>query len=183
MSKNTIVFFHGGGGQNDYSADKLLVDSLKAELGSGWLIHYPLLEDEDTPDLGRRDQIERTVRQADDNVILIAHSLGASMLLAYLSERRVRNRIKGIFLLACPFWSGDQEWVEPFKLRPDFAEKLNRSIPVHFYHCMDDEEVPFSQMNTYRQLLPWATFRAIPTGGHQFNNDMAIVACDVKSLL
>jgi uncharacterized protein len=53
---------------------------------------------------------------------------------------------------------------------------------LSFYHCLDDEEVPVEQFAIYKQHLPWATFREVPTGGHQFNEDLSIVAADIDRL-
>jgi uncharacterized protein len=180
--KKHIIFFQGGGGQEDYDTDATLVASLTLNLGSAYSIHYPLLRDDEVPDYGRRKQIGDEITAREGEVILVGHSLGASMLLVYLSESSVRKNIAGIFLLATPFWSGDKDWVEPLKLRPDFAERLDTKIPLFFYHCQDDEVVPFTHLAVYRQQLPWASFRELPAGGHQFNNDLAIVAHDIKSL-
>jgi uncharacterized protein len=177
-----IIFFHGGGSEEDFEADAKLVESLKSNLGIGYSIRYPLLPNDGTPDLGRRKQIADEILSAKDNVILVAHSLGASMLLACLSESKISKQIRGIFLLATPFWSGNEDWVKTFKLRPEFAEQLDKKTPLFFYHCCDDEEVPFDQLNVYKQQLPWATFREISVGGHQFNNDVTVVAIDIKSL-
>ena len=181
MAKH-LIFFHGGGSEEDYEADAKLVASLKLELGSGYSIHHPLLPNDGTPDLGRRKQIPHEISASEDNVILVGHSLGASMLLACLSEVKIRKKIAGIFLLATPFWKGDEDWVEAFKLKPDFAKQLDKKIPLYFYHCRDDEEVPFGHLTIYKQHLTWASFREISTGGHQFNNDLTIVAIDIKSI-
>jgi predicted alpha/beta hydrolase family esterase len=181
MSKN-LIFFHGGGSQEDYEADAKLVASLKQKLGAGYAVHYPLLPNNGTPDLGRRQQIEHEISLSEDNVILVGHSLGASMLLACLSEIKIRKKIAGIFLLATPFWTGSEEWVKPFKLQRDFAKQLNTKTPSFFYHCRDDEEVPFSQLSLYKEQLPWASFCEISEGGHQFNNDLTIVAKDIRVL-
>lgn len=181
MSKQ-ILFFHGGGGEDDYAADAKLVESLKANLGHEYSVAYPLLPDNGKPDLGRREQIPREITGKSDGVILVAHSLGASMLLACLCEFEVRKRISGIFLLATPFWSGNEDWVKPFQLQPDFAKRLDAKVPLYFYHCRDDEEVTFDHMRIYKQHVPWASFRELPVGGHQFNNDLSVVAGDIKSL-
>src|SRR3989337_302397 len=98
-----LIFFHGGGSEEDYEADAKLVASLKLQLGSGYSVHYPLLPDNGTPDLGRRKQISSEISASEDNVILVGHSLGASMLLACLSEMEIKKKIAGIFLLATPF--------------------------------------------------------------------------------
>ena len=177
-----LIFFHGGGSEEDYEADAKLVASLKLKLGSEYSVHYPLLTDDGTPDLGRRNQISHEISASEDNVILVGHSLGASMLLACLSEIRIRKKIAGIFLLATPFWNGDEDWVEPFQLRPNFATKLDKSTPLYFYQCRDDDVVPFDHLNIYKQQVPWATFRAISVGGHQLNNDLTIVVNDIKSI-
>jgi pimeloyl-ACP methyl ester carboxylesterase len=177
-----LIFFHGGGSEEDYEADAKLVASLKLKLGSGYSVHYPLLPNDGTPDFGRRKQISYAISAANDNVILVGHSLGASMLLACLAEIKIRKKIAGIFLLATPFWSGNEDWVEAFKLQPNFAKRLDQKTPLYFYHCRDDEEVPFGHLTIYKQHLPWASFREISVGGHQFNNDLTIVANDIKSI-
>ena len=176
-----LIFFHGGS-EEDYEADAKLVASLKLNLGPGYSIHYPLLPNNGTPDFGRRKQISHEISASEDNVILVGHSLGASMLLACLSENTISKKIAGIFLLATPFWKGSEDWVEAFKLKPNFAKQLDKKTPLFFYHCRDDEEVPFGHLAVYKQQLPWASFREIPVGGHQFNNDLTIVAHDIKSI-
>ncbi|NIJ54722.1 alpha/beta hydrolase [Dyadobacter arcticus] len=182
MMANQVIFFHGGGSMEDYEADKKLVESLEGYLKPSYVFHYPFLPDDGSPDLGRRQQINQAISESKDGVILVAHSLGASMLLACLSEFSFERRIKAVFLVATPFWEGSEDWVKPFKLRQDFAEKLDKNIPLFFYHCHDDEEVPIAQLAMYRQQLEWATFREISVGGHQFNDDLSIVAADVRSL-
>jgi uncharacterized protein len=181
MRKN-VIFFQGGGGQEDYDADAKLVASLRLKLGDRYSIHYPLLPEGEGPDFGRRKQIGEALSVSAEDVLLVGHSLGASMLLAYLSENKVEKNIAGIFLISTPFWSGDEDWVQAFKLPQDFAERIDRKTPLFFYHAQDDEEVLFTQFAVYRQRLPWASFREISTGGHQFNNDLTIVAEDIKSL-
>ena len=177
-----IIFFHGGGSREDYDADEKLVASLKLKLGPGYSVHYPFLPDTGSPDLGRRGQISHEISTGADNIILVGHSLGASMLLACLSETEIKKNIEGIFLLATPFWHGDDDWVEAFKLQPDFAKRINKKTPLFFYHCRDDKEAPFDHLAVYKQELPWASFREIPAGGHQFDNDLTIVADDIRSL-
>ena len=177
-----IIFFHGGGSDEDYQADAKLVASLKLKLGSGYSVHYPLLPNDGTPDLGRRKQISKEISARENDLILVAHSLGASMLLACLSELKIKKKIAGIFILATPFWSGDEDWVKAFKLRSDFATQLDKKIPLFFYHCRDDEAIPFDQLSIYKEQLPWASFREISVGGHQFNNDLTLVANDIKSI-
>jgi pimeloyl-ACP methyl ester carboxylesterase len=62
------------------------------------------------------------------------------------------------------------------------ADKLTAEVRIYFYHCKDDEEVPFSHLHEYKQRVPQATFREIENGGHQLNNGLALVASDIRSV-
>lgn len=177
-----VLFIHGGGGAEDYAVDAQLVASLQEALGEAYLVHYPFLPSEKTPDFGRKKQISKQISLIKGEIILVGHSLGASMLLKYLSETRIRKKIAGVFLIATPFWSGEQDWKQGFILHKDFANKLPKQVPLFLYHSKDDDEVPIDHLKQYAKCLPMATLRTISKGGHQFNNDLSVVAKDIESL-
>ena len=180
---NKLVIFIQGGGEDGYEADAKLVASLRIALGETYKIHYPQMPSEDTlPDFGWIEKIGREISLAKDKIILVGHSLGASMLLKYLSESRIQKIISGIFLIATPFWSGDEDWKQGLKLHKEFAVKIPKSIPIFLYQCKDDEVVPADHLAFYTQNLPQATVRIIKSGGHQLNNDLSLIAADIKSL-
>jgi uncharacterized protein len=179
-----ILFLQGGAGGEDHDADSKIVHSLQKHLGNSYTIDYPLLPNEESlPDFGRMKQIDDAISSIEGDIVVVAHSLGASMLLKYLSERTVSKNVIGIFLLATPFWSGDEDWKQGLKLQSDFANRLPMNLPIFLYHCRDDEEVPFEQFAEYRRKLATATFRELEFGGHQFNNDILILATDIKGLV
>lgn len=180
--KKQVLFIQGGAGDEDYATDAKLVASLQELLGEAYLVHYPLLPDESSPDFGRKKQIGKEISSIKGEIILVGHSLGASMLLKYLSESQVQKKIAGIFLLSTPFWSGEEDWKQGLKLPANFANKLHEDVPIFLYHCRDDEEVPFDHLGLYAQDLLQATVREIASGGHQLNNDLSLVAKDIKSL-
>lgn len=183
MRKN-VLFIHGAG-DGGYEADVALAASLRNELGEGYKVHFPKMSQDETESFFGSQwpkEIGREIASLKGEVILVGHSLGASMLLKYLSENKVTKQIAGVFLAAPPFWSGDEDWVQPLKLREDFHDNLPKNVPIFFYQCKDDGEVPFSQFNRYKQYLQGATFREIKSGGHQFNDNLSIVATDIKSL-
>ena len=182
MSNKQVLFILGGGSQEDYEADKKLVNSLRQSLGEAYRIHYPNLPNESVPDYGRIRQIDNEISRITDDLVLVGHSLGASMLLKYVSEREVPPKLTALFLISTPFWRGDEEWKAGFILSENFADKLSKDIPFYFYHSQDDEEVPVAHLTLYRQKMPWATFRELPSGGHQLDNDLTVVANDIKSL-
>ncbi|HEY4155568.1 MAG TPA: alpha/beta hydrolase, partial [Puia sp.] len=128
------VLFIQGGGNGGYEVDASLAASLRAALGKGYDIHYPRMQtDEAKPDFGWPQQIGREISAVKGDVILVAHSLGASLLLKYLSENMAEKEIAGIFLLSTPFWSGDEDWQKGLKLPENFAGKLPKEVPVFFY--------------------------------------------------
>ena len=177
-----VLFVQGGGGKEDYEADAKLVTSLREALGQAYKVHYPLLSNESSPDFGRRKQIHKEISLIHGEVILVGHSLGASMLLKYFSENEVKKKVIGIFLISTPFWSGDEDWKQGLKLREDFPDTLPKNVPIFLYHCRDDEEVPFEHLSIYARKLPQATVREIASGGHQLNNNLSLVANDIKTL-
>lgn len=182
MRKNQVFFFHGGG-EGGYEADTKLADSLRKELGDAYEVHNPEIHFDDTlPDFGWLKQIDKWISSVKGDVILTGHSFGASMLLKYLSENKVQTKIKGLFLIAPPFWTGEEDWKQGIKLHKGFADRIPKDIPIFLYQCKDDEEVPFDHFTTYKHLLSWITSREIESGGHQFNNDLSLVAKDIKSL-
>jgi serine hydrolase len=180
---NKRILFIQGGGDGGYEADKELVASLQKALGKGYDINYPEIKsDESASDFGWAQQIGNELSKTKGDIILVGHSFGASMILKYLSENSVIKKIEGIFLIATPFWDGNEDLEIGLKLQEDFAEKLPDEVPIFFYHCQDDEEIPFSHLDHYKRKLTQATFREIKSGGHQLNNDLTFVANDIKNL-
>lgn len=180
--KKQVLFFHGGG-EGGYEADSKLADSLRMELGNAFEVHNPQIYFNDSlPDYGWLEQIDKWISSIKGEIILVGHSFGASMLLKYLSENRIHKEIKGLYLIAPPYWSGEEEWKKGLKLHKNYADQIPKDIPIFLYQCKDDEEVPFQHFNTYMQQIPWIVSREVESGGHQFNNDLSVVANDLRSL-
>lgn len=180
------VLFIQGAGSGAYDEDARLAESLRRTLGPRCEVHYPAMADEgDAPYEQWRQQIERELADIPGPVLLVGHSVGASVLIKLLTERKSISAIAGAFLAACPFWGGDgwrYEGYEELELAPGFAATLPGEMPVFLYHCRDDEVVPFAHLALYAQALPQATVRAFDEGGHQFNEDLSTIAEDIASL-
>jgi predicted alpha/beta hydrolase family esterase len=182
MQRVKQVLFIQGGGEDGYEADRSLVKSLQQALGEYFIISYPPMpDDNDQPDFGWPGKIGEEINKFPNELIIVAHSLGASLLLKYLSENKYPKTVSGIFLLATPFWQGKEQWKQELMLREDFAEKLPKDMIIYLYHCRDDEEVPFDHLALYRAKLPSAKICELQTGGHQFENNLNQVASDIKN--
>jgi predicted alpha/beta hydrolase family esterase len=105
--------------------------------------------------------------EATGSLIVVGHSLGASSLLKYLSERRTSRVLTGLFLISTPDWGAPEGEMAQFALAPDFAKRLP-DIPVYLYHCSKDPEIPIEHLHTYTRLLPHAKVRNLDCARHDF---------------
>ena len=139
------------------------------------------MPDESEPEMQTwKAQIARELASLEGKVILVGHSLGGAALLKYLSDERVEKPIAGLFLLAAPSWDEENWNFDDLQLPGDFAAKLSRIPRVFLYHNRDDEIVPFSHLALHAARLPRAMVHESETGGHQFGDDLAKVARDIK---
>lgn len=180
------ALFIQGAGQGAHAEDELLVANLRQLLGPEYAIRYPEMpSDETTDDETWPTRIASELATMADPVLLLGHSVGASMLLKYLSEGAPEKTIAGIFLIAAPFWGGDgwrYEGYTRLALPEGLADRLPPGAPVFLYHSRDDEVVPFAHLGLYARHLPGATVRALDGRGHQLQNDLSEVAEDIRAL-
>ncbi len=177
-----LVLFIRGSGQGAYEADALLAASLQKELGSAYDVHYPIMPlDESAGYLDWKAQIAAEMASLEDDVILVGHSVGGSILLKFLSEEHADSSIAGLFLIGVPYFGGDENWnVDELILPRDFAKKLSSIPRIFLYHSHDDEIVPFPHLALHSAKLPRAIIREFDGRGHQFKNDLAEIAGDIK---
>jgi predicted alpha/beta hydrolase family esterase len=177
----TSVLFIQGGGKGAHAADAPLAESLKRALGPEYDLRFPRMPGEADPSLASwKKKIASELTRLPGNMVLVAHSVGGSILLRYLSEEKLEKPIAGLFLLAAPSWDEDRWNFDDLKLRRDIAEKLAPIRRLFFYHCRDDETVPFAHLALHGARIPRAVTRAVDHGGHQFGNDLTRVAADIR---
>ena len=179
-----IVLFIRGDGQGAYEADALLAESLQKGLGSTYDVRYPTMPlDENAGYLDWKTEIAAEFANLKDQVILVAHSVGGSILLKFLSEEHVDIPIAGLFLIATPYFGGDENWdYEELTLSQDFSEKLSSIPHIFLYHSRDDETVPFAHLALYAAQLPQAIVREFDERGHQFKNNLDEIASDIQEI-
>ena len=117
-----------------------------------------------------------------NGVILVAHSIGASILMGLLAEHRPPVNLGAIILVSAPFvgeggWPGDE-----FELPDDLGERLPRGVPVHIFHGLDDDTAPPSHADLYARAIPRAKVHKLPGRDHQLNNDLSEVAEVISKL-
>jgi uncharacterized protein len=180
--RKQMLFVHGGG-QGAYEEDKKLATNLRDVLGAAYEVRCQKMPDEDRPEYEAwKERIARELTALDGEVILVGHSLGASILLKYLSEEDAEKPVAGVFLVAPPYWGAEDWEVSEYALQADFASKIPKELAVFFYHSRDYEWVPFAHLALYAEKLLQATIHEFDDRGHQFDDDLSGVTRDIKRL-
>jgi len=151
--KSHVLFVHGGG-EGAHEADEKLAASLRDALGGGYDVRSPKMPNEGSPEVEAwKDRISEELAAMDGEVVLVGHSVGAFVLLKYLSEEEPEKPVAGLLLVAAPY-VGTGGWeLDEYALREDFASELPEGLQVFLYHGRD-EEVPFEHLALYEANLP-----------------------------
>ncbi len=178
-----VFFVHSAGPQGHHEGSDYLVRYLIEGLGPGYRVSHPVMPDPENPhykDWRTRLRIE--LDSTGDELILVGHSLGASVLLKYLSEEKVNPRIAALFLISAVYW-GKEDWdVKEYVLKRNFNLKLPPIEKIFLYHSRDDEVVPVSHVRYYAEVLPSATVREFAHRGHLFGKGLPELIEDIKGL-
>jgi predicted alpha/beta hydrolase family esterase len=179
-----ILFIHSAGPQESDRGSMKLIQYLRLEKDSGYRIIAPDMPTPTRPVYGPwKRELEKHLEFIDDDVILIGHSLGASLLLKYFSEMPYQKPIAGLFLVAAPFWGFDNNWHLPdFTLMPNFGQRLVSIPKIFFYHSKDDEIVPVTHLYRFADQVTFATCRELDHGGHLFHVGIPQLSRDILDL-
>jgi predicted alpha/beta hydrolase family esterase len=178
-----ILFVQGDGEGAHDQWDKKLVDSLASELGRDYEIRYPLVPNEADPTYADwRTALEKEFDRLDEDAIVIGHSLGGAILIRALAECRLKSALTAVILIAAPF-VGEGGWKsENTELRQDIAARLPVGVPVLLFHGTKDEVAPVEHVDLYAETIPRALVRRLNGRDHQLNNDLSVVANDIRCL-
>jgi uncharacterized protein len=125
MSMKKQVLFIQGAGEGAYEADKKLAASLQQSLGPEYEVGCPALPDEENAPYEQwKQHIEKELATMQRSIILIGHSVGASIVMKCMSEIEVKQPIAGIFSDCHPVLG--REWLAVRRLRGACAAKRVR---------------------------------------------------------
>ncbi len=177
-----ILFIQGGGAGVHDEWDNQLVESLERGLGDGFEVYYPRMPDEDDPAYSRWSAaIRAEIDTLEDGAVLVAHSLGAPILVNTLAEQPPGRALGAIVLVSAPFvgaggWPGEE-----FELTDDLGARLPQGVPIQVFHGQDDDTAPPAHADLYARAIPQAQVHLLPGRDHQFNNDLSAVAEAIRS--
>lgn len=152
-----MLFVHGAGG---FDEDRSLAQALAGATGGE--LDYPRLPDDDMSYDGWAAVVRDRLAALGSADLAIGHSLGGSVLVKLLGERR--PTVRKAVLLAIPYW-GPGGWdVAEYAYGGD---EPDAALALH--HCRDDGVVPFDHLALNAADLPSATVTAHDAGGHQLD--------------
>jgi predicted alpha/beta hydrolase family esterase len=179
--RKQILFVHGAG-EGAYDADAKLAADLRDELGSGYRVHCPRMPNEAAPDAAVwKRRLAKEIAAMGNGAVLVGHSAGATVAVAAVAERVIKQRLAGLFLVSAPFCGVGGWQIEGFDL-PNLRKRIPAGVPIFFYHGRDDETVPIAHVGLYAKAIPRAVVRRLSERDHQLNDDLSEVAFDVKRL-
>ena len=170
-SKTQILIIHGGmtfKNRKDYlsflksreiSLDKYKKWSgeyLEKELGRNFQIIHPRMPLQDNAKYEDwKIHFERYIPLLKNNVILIGNSLGGIFLAKYLSENKFPKKILSVYLTCPPYDNSlpGEDLVGGFKLGSDLSKLDNSSKNVYLMFSKNDDVVPVSHAEKYRNKL------------------------------
>ncbi|AYB31811.1 alpha/beta fold hydrolase [Chryseolinea soli] len=181
--KKQVLFVHCGGTQGPNCGSRDLVDYLKGALGAPYDVLYPQMPDPDNPQYALwKHTLQEALHYVGDNIILVGHSLGGSVLMKFLSEEVPEKNIAGLFLVAPPFFSSTTWAVDDFIMQDCLFQRLQQVEHIFLYHSRDDEVVPVSHQVLFSDRLPTAAVRELAEGGHLFTGGIEDLVDDIKTL-
>lgn len=178
-----ILFIQGGGADVHDKWDNKLVASLARELGAQYDIRYPRMPNESDPRYSSWSKaIEKEIEALDGGAIVIGHSVGGTILINTIAERKAGPRLSGVFLITPPF-VGDEGWPsEDMEPMGDLGTRLPPKTDVYLYHGSADDTVPLAHADLYARAIPSARTYKLTSRDHQLNNDMSEIAAAIRKL-
>lgn len=182
-----VVFVQGGGEGTHDSWDDKLVASLEDALGAGYRVRYPRMPDEANPEPGPwKRLIVRELAKSTEGAIVVAHSVGAAIVLDLLTDsdsRKRRPRLAGVFLVATPF-IGDGGWpIDDLRATKAVARAFPAETPLYLYQGSKDDTVPLAHADLFEAAFPHAIIRRLEGRDHQLSNNLSEVAYDIRRLV
>lgn len=132
------------------------IDYLDEKLGHRYEIIRPRMPLQDNAKYEEwKIYFERFIPLLKSGVIFIGSSLGGIFLAKYLSENKFPKKIGGAFLVCPPFDNtiDTEDLVGGFRLKSDLSLLEKNAKNLHLFFSEDDEIVPPSQAEKYRNKL------------------------------
>ena len=195
-----VVFIHGGETFDTYESyvealrtwkydpsweiQRRWKHTLRERLGDDWQVFTPTMPSKyNAKYLEWLIWFEKILPHLKEGVILIGHSLGGIFLAKYMNENELPVQVHATFLVAAPFDATDTDFsLADFTLSGSLANLESRAGTLYLYHSEDDDVVPFSALEKYKEHLPKALVRVLTDRGHVLQEEFPELIEDVRGL-
>ncbi|GAB3938846.1 alpha/beta fold hydrolase [Larkinella terrae] len=180
--KKQVLFIHSAGPQRGHAGSGDLAAYLKKRLGPRFRVICPEMPDPENPSYESwKVQLDHELLAVENQVILVGHSLGGSVLLKYLFEENLQKTVAGLCIVAAPFW-GKKGWKSKEFALPNKPSKRSSLPRIFLFHGSDDEVVPVDHLSYYAEVLPFASVWRLANVGHLFTNGSPELVAAIKKL-
>jgi serine hydrolase len=178
-----VLVAHSAGPQGPGEGTSPFVGRLREGLGPAYDVHFPIMPDPEKPHYAPwSKRLGQVIGDLTEQVVVVGHSLGGSVVLKHLAETGPGKDIAGLVLVAVPFW-GKRDWEAEWALPEGWPAPSTKLPPTVLFHSRDDEEAPFDHLERYAERLPDATARPLDGNGHLFDRgDLTEVLDAVRRL-
>jgi len=182
--KQTLLFVQGAGDMWEPEGSGVLLNYLREQLGDLVDIVGPEMPDAAIgPHYDKwRDQITRELAAIDGAALVVGHSVGASVVVKCLSEKKAPTNVSALFLVSTPWWGPDGWGYDEFGLADDFEKRLP-AVPTFLYQSRGDPHVPFEHLGIYERHLSDAQLRVIEGTEHSFTDGLPELVEDIRTTI
>ena len=168
--------------QGDFWMQRLSVD-----LGSDYQVLAPSMPNKQNAQYSEWSLwFSRVAEVAEDDCILVGHSMGAIFLAKYLSDNTFPKRIKACILVAAPYSDESGEDLASFKISnqgPDALDGLKKQAgKIVIFQGSDDPVIAPSEIDRYKQALPDAEYHILSAPDHFVRKDFPELLQKISSL-
>lgn len=195
-----VIVIHGGTTYSEYddyfrdlttkpvSIERLVPfqswkDRLQGDIGSDYQVLLPSMPNKTN---ARYEEwamwFSRITEVLVDDCILIGHSLGGIFLAKYLSENSLPIKVNATILIAAPYDDESSEDLTDFKIKqlsPRFTEQAGH---LTFFFGENDPVIPLSEMQSYKQAVPDATYHSVDAPDHFVRHEFPLLVKTIQSL-
>ncbi len=158
-----FILIHGYKSGPDQGFWPWLIDELKKR---GHDVVAPQLPDAENPDeQAWNEALLEEVKQVNDEVIVIGHSLGGAMALRFLEAVEARSTPKACLLISTPWMIRSEKFRGFFMSELDFEVLMWKVSRFAILHSREDDVIPFDHAEKYEKVLHAKLF-AVDGAGH-----------------
>ena len=179
--KERLEYYQNSYEYNPYEQKKKLKHTLQETLWEDYeVLKFDTPSQDSAVYLEWKVVFEKMIPFMHNGVILIGHSLWGSFLAKYLNENTFPLEISKILLVAPAFWDCEREVLWNFNFDAKLLNFRELSDKITMYYSLDDEIVPISDFENFKEVLWEIKMREFDNRGHFLQEEFPEIVEDIK---